>query len=166
MGITICCSYKHFILDYKLIIRMKLTVCLIAVCSYLALSAASVIPDKKDSENDRSIRNHSEYEDENPTTSDRFQGKWDEKDARSDGCHGHPFVGEMNKIEEDDLDCGLPRKEDYHWNIHSADEKDDIPRKKDYHWNIHSADEKDDIPRKKDYHWNIHSADEKDDRRW
>ena len=49
--ITICCSYKHFILDYKLIIRMKLTVCLIAVCSYLALSAASVIPDKKDSEN-------------------------------------------------------------------------------------------------------------------
>jgi len=34
---------------------MKLTLYLIALCSYLALSVASIIPDKKDSENDAGL---------------------------------------------------------------------------------------------------------------
>merc|ERR1712183_90537 len=58
MGITVCFSYKQFILDYNLIMRMKSTLCLIMLCYYLTLSAASIIPDKKDSENDAYRTSH------------------------------------------------------------------------------------------------------------
>jgi len=40
---------------------MKLTLYLIALCSYLALSVASIIPDKKDSENDADRTSHDGY---------------------------------------------------------------------------------------------------------
>merc|ERR1712183_65258 len=56
MGITVCCSNKQFILIYSIFfIRMKLTLCIAVLCSYLALSAASTIPDKKDLENDAGL---------------------------------------------------------------------------------------------------------------
>merc|ERR1712183_796181 len=56
MGITVCCSNKQFILIYSIFfIRMKSTLCPTVLCSYLALSAASAIPDKKDLENDAGL---------------------------------------------------------------------------------------------------------------
>merc|ERR1712183_904051 len=59
MGITVCCSNKQFILIYSIVfIRMKLTLCLTVLCSYIVLSAASTIPDKKDLENDADRTSH------------------------------------------------------------------------------------------------------------